>query len=120
MFKKIFFGGILAGLTLSAPLHAQVYDCAFVTKASNNGWLADRYILDYNGATNTVMVLDGLIQTYFGQAIEGKIVTDTAKKLVVTWEIQTTDSGGQLAQMQFRASYFKADQTMIVRGVPPG
>lgn len=120
MLKVLVGAAILAGSGLIAPLSAQVYDCAFSMKASNNGWLTDRYIFDYDAAAGSVTVLDGLIQYHFGNAIAGKVVSDTPKKLVFSWAVQTTDSAGQLAQMQFRAAYIKANSLMTVSGVPPG
>jgi hypothetical protein len=47
-------------------------------------------------------------------------VDDTAKKLVLSWTVQMTNSTGQMTKMLFRASYFKARKEITVRATPTG
>lgn len=119
---------ILRSLVLAASLvavpslsQALTLECTVPASNAGGGYITDLYILQYDEASGLAVVSDGLI-LYFNdeQPMKAKVSEDTAKKLVLSWKVQMRNSTGQTANMQFRASYFKGDKTVIVRAAPGG
>ena len=114
---------VLSSIFLAFPTISQALTLECTVPASNagGGYITDLYILQYDDASGQAIVSDGLI-LYFNndQPMQARVSEDTAKKLVLTWKVQMTNSTGQTANMQFRAAYFKADKTLLVRAAPGG
>ena len=103
-----------------ATADALTLDCTLSPSASTGGWVTEKYVLQLDAAAGTAVASDAVILSYFDAPIAAKISEDNAKKLVLTWRIQTTSQTGQKVNMIFRASYFKSNSTIIVRAVPAG
>ena len=99
---------------------AKVLDCAFSIASGNLGWLSDRYIFDYDDKAGTVLVLDGLIQQSVGKPIAGKPKVVSAKQTAFTWTVLSKNTVGTYVKMVMRATFFKADNSMIIAGKPAG
>lgn len=112
----------VSALCLSAfPAFALTLECKVPQSNAGGGYVTELYILQYDEAAAQAIVSDGLIMYYNDeQPMKAKVSEDTAKKLVLTWNVQMTNSTGQMTKMQFRASYFKADKTVTIRAVPGG
>jgi hypothetical protein len=116
--KRVF--ALLFYLALPMPSWAVTLDCAMQSLGGNSGYLTERYIFQHNESSAKAVVSDALI-LYFNKApIAAKVTEDTQKKLVLTWDVTLTNSTGQTTRMLFRAAYFKADKSVIVRAVPSG
>lgn len=83
---------LLAVLGSSAAWADVMYDCKFDQRSSTN--VPDQVILGVDSKAGVVVVLDPFINTYVGNPIEGTIVTDSAKKLTVTWKLENVKAKG--------------------------
>jgi hypothetical protein len=113
----------LSALLLAFPSVAQALtlECSITPSNAGGGYVTDLYVLQYDEASGQAIVSDGLIMYYNNeQPMKAKVSDDTASKLVLTWNVQMTNSTGQMTKMQFRASYFKGNKSITVRAVPGG
>lgn len=117
--RSLVLSSVLA--TFPSLSQALTLECNITRSNAGGGYITDVYILQYDEASGQAIVSDGLI-LYFNndQPMKANVSEDTAKKLVLTWRVQMTNSTGQTANMQFRASYFKGDKTLLVRAAPGG
>ncbi len=112
----------LAALFLSSvPALSLTLECKITKSSAGGGYITDIYYFDYDEANGKALVSDALIYHFNDeQPLVAKVSEDTARKLVFSWNVQMTNSTGQMTKMQFRASYFKAEKTVTVRAVPGG
>ncbi|MDP3197990.1 hypothetical protein [Tabrizicola sp.] len=114
---------VLSAALMAFPslLQALTLECSINRSNAGGGYITDVYILQHDAASGQAIVSDGLI-LYFNdeQPMTAQVAEDTAKKLVLTWKVRMTNRTGQTANMQFRASFFKGDQTLVVRAAPGG
>lgn len=88
---------------------------------ADGGHVTDLYVLQRDETSGQAIVSDGLILDFNNdQPMGAKLCEDTAKKVVLIRKVRMTNSTGQMANMQFRASYFKAKQIVLVRASPGG
>lgn len=101
--------------------HALTLDCALKPNPNILGAIGERYVIQSDEGSGQAIVSDGVILHYNGnQPIAAKVSEDSAKKLVVTWNLKMTNNTGQMTKMQYRATWFKADGRVIIRAVPSG
>jgi hypothetical protein len=113
--------GLFVGMLLAASqVHSATLDCNLKPGADTGGWITDRYIFDFDEAAGTANAVDGIVQHFNGGPIVARMTDSTAKKLVISWDVQMTNDSGQQTKMQYRAAIFKADNSVIVRAVPGG
>lgn len=115
--RCLFLTAVLAAApSLSQALTLQ---CTVPSSNAGGGYITGVYVLQHDPGSDQALVSDGLI-LYFNdeQPMRARVSEDTAKKLVLTWTVTMTNSTGQGAKMQFRASYFKGDKTLLVRATP--
>jgi hypothetical protein len=112
----------LATLMASAPLSAMArsLECVLTPNSGSGGWVTDRYYFEVDEAAGTAQALDGIVQYYNKGPIQARLTDSSAKKLVVSWDVKMTNGTGQMTKMLYRASIFKADNSVIVRAVPSG
>jgi len=72
------------GLGLTGAVSAQSYNCQF---SRAGGMLPPQVRITMTG-DQTAQVLDGLIQQVYGGPIEGRVTSNSAKRLTVKWEVQ--------------------------------
>jgi hypothetical protein len=118
LFKSL--TALAALFATSLASQAVTLDCTMKVNSNNGGYLTERYILQHDEGAGQAVVSDGLILYYNKQPVTAKVSEDSTKKLVLTWDLILTNDTGQNTRMLFRASYFKADGKVIVRGVPSG
>jgi hypothetical protein len=82
--------------------------------------VTDRYIFELDDASGTAQALDAITENYNGGAVAARLNDSNAKKTVISWDVLMTNATGQQTKMQYRASIFKADNSVIVRAVPGG
>lgn len=114
---------VFSALLVAVPsmLQALTLECSVTRSSAGGGYITDVYILQHDADTGRAIVSDGLILHFNDeQPVTAQVSEDTAKKLVLTWKVRMTNRTGQTANMQFRASFFKADKTLVVRAAPGG
>lgn len=121
MFMSRFLSAIAALFLTTVPGFSLTLECKVPKSNAGGGYVSDLYVFQYDEAMGTAFVADGLIYYYNDdQPVTAKVTDDTAKKLVLSWNVQITNSTGQMTKMLFRASYFKADKSVTIRAVPGG
>lgn len=112
----------LVGLLLFVPAISQALtlDCTLKPTESSSGWVTDRYVLQHDPETGNALASDAIILHYLGAPVSADVSADTSVKLVLTWNVQMTNTSGQMTKMQYRAAFFKADGKITVRAVPSG
>lgn len=88
--------------------------------ASQKGFVTDRYIFVFDPDSATVKVLDAIIQDQSNGSIPGKLASDTAKKLALTWSIMLSTTTGQSIRMLYRAALVRAAKAVQVSAVAQG
>jgi hypothetical protein len=114
---------VLAALfvPIAAMSQALTLDCQVQTNASSGGYVTERYVFQHDDGASEAIVSDGLILYHNdNQPMTARVPEDTARKVVFAWNVQMTNSTGQMTKMQFRAAYFRTDGTLTVRAVPGG
>lgn len=99
---------------------ALTLDCAMQSRGSNGGYLTERYIFEHTESSAEAVVSDALILYFNKVPIAAKVTEDSQNKLVMTWDVTLTNNTGQTTRMLFRAAYFKADKSVLIRAVPSG
>ena len=116
-----FLSAATALFLTAIPAFSLTLECKIPKSNAGGGYVTDIYVFQHDKGSDQALVSDALIYYYNDeQPLAAKVSEDTARKLVLTWNVQMTNSTGQMTKMQFRASYFKADNKVIVRGVPGG
>jgi hypothetical protein len=107
----IFFPYIAQALTL---------DCVLQPTESSNGWVTDHYVFQHEPKSDKAVASDAIILHYVGNPVAARVSDDTTAKLVLSWNIQMTNSSGQMTKMQYRAAYFRSTGKITVRATPSG
>ena len=118
--SRVLFAAAALLAAVSGPAAALTLECRVDAGATGGGYVTDVYVFRVDDATGQALAADGWIQHYHGTPIAAKVSEDTAKKLVLTWTLQMTNSTGQQTKMQYRASYFRQTGKITVRAVPGG
>lgn len=114
---------LLAAVATAFPTLSQAHtlECSITRSNAGGGYITDLYILQHDEASGQAIVSDGLILQFNDQQPMRATVSEaTARKLVLTWAVHMRNGMGQTARMQFRASYFRADRSVVIRAVPGG
>ncbi len=118
-FKKLTTLAVILMLPTVAAAKPVVMQCA-VDNAKSKGWVADQIFIEYDTATGTARVVDGIVLHFNkGEPATAKISENTDKKLVVTWTVNTK-TGRQSAKMAYRAAYLKPRKQVLVTAKPHG
>ena len=121
MFRICALSAFSAVLLSALPAASLTLECKIPESAAGGGYVTDLYVFEYDEDAGQAIVADALILNYNNeQPVVAKVSDDSEKKLVITWRVLLTNGTGQTANMQFRASYFKADKSVIVRASPGG
>ncbi len=121
MVRFRFIAAAIAFCLSAIPAFSLTLECKISKSNAGGGYITEIYVFQYDEGSDQARVSDALIYYYNDeQPLAAKVSEDTARKLVLTWNVQMTNSTGQMTKMQFRASYFKAGKTVTVRGVPGG
>jgi hypothetical protein len=112
----------VVALVVLAPLSvaARSIECTLSPNANSGGWVTDRYFFEVDEDAGVAQAIDAVVQHYNKGPIQARLVDSSSKKLVISWDVKMTNATGQMTKMQYRASIFKGDNTVIVRAVPGG
>jgi hypothetical protein len=111
---------VAACICVTGPANALSLDCTLTPSANAGGWVTDRYYFEIDEEAGTALANDAVIQFFLKEVARAVVAENSAKKLVLTWNVQTRTGSNHQAKMQYRAAYFKADKSVIVRGIPGG
>ncbi|MDU8912568.1 hypothetical protein [Aestuariicoccus sp. MJ-SS9] len=99
---------------------ATIYEC-LLTPSAENRWLADFVFIGHDAAADRVVVSDILILSFNDRApVEGRIVTDNARRITFAWELFVRGAGGQSARMSYRLTYQRGDGSAMATARPLG
>ncbi len=106
---------------LAAPASAAtLYDCA-MTEAGNAGWISPELQVLHDEQGQSAIVMDRLINYYNNEKpMDARISASNANRVTFVWELDTRDSKGQNARIQYRATWIKARKRMNIIAVPHG
>lgn len=122
----------LAVTSYAAPAQAQSaaqssvsggvgYQCKVATAARQGNWIPEFVFIGYKPAENLVIISDPII-LYFNdrQPVEGRLETDSASRISVTWRLDGKSGSGQFVRMAYRATVFKATGKLTISAKPLG
>ncbi len=109
-------------LVIQAPAAAAaqtVYECrAQQRNYASEFWSPFRNLIQpqmrFTVDGGSVVVDDPLLRSAKGGPIQGELVENTEKKLVVRWDLVARGERGRQATMLFRASFLKQNSKLIV------
>jgi hypothetical protein len=104
----------------SSPSRALTLECTIAQTSAGGGYITETYVFHHDDGDRTAVVSDGVILYYFDAPIEARVTGDSAKKLVVSWDVPMTNTSGQQTRMMYRATYFRQNGQMTVRATPGG
>ena len=85
----------------------------------DNGWIDEQIFFEHDAERDAARVVDGVIMYFEKKAKVAEITEDTAKKLVITWRLDTR-IGNKSAKMSYRLAYFKKNGKVTVHAHPHG
>ncbi|NNE87880.1 MAG: hypothetical protein HKN27_07365 [Silicimonas sp.] len=114
------FRNILSAMLIALPAASFAKPVSFqCLMTSNEGWIAEQIFLEYDSESNSSRVADGVILHFEKKPIDAKILEDTDKKLVVSWNV-VVQSRGQTTKMAYRLAHFRKNGKVIVNAKPHG
>ncbi|WP_298261874.1 hypothetical protein [uncultured Litoreibacter sp.] len=122
-FKKFLTIAGSAFLLLTEIAAADQQTLVNCTKVSGtSGWDPQNFTYSREGTSKNVTVSDPLILTYLKAPVNGKILRETNKKLVLSWKVKgVRDSrGATTAAMTFKATIDRSNMTYKVTVNPLG
>jgi hypothetical protein len=116
-----FSGLLVVVLAALAPMSstARSIECTLSPNAGSGGWVLDRYLFEVDEEAGTARALDGVIQHFNKGPIDARLTDSSSKKLVISWDVKMSNSGAA-TRMLYRATIFRADNSVIIRAVPGG
>ena len=116
--RRIVFACVFA---LSAlPAAAETIDWVCNVDVHKSGWVGGTYRVSIDTDARSGQVTDRLGQRINGGPSDAELADFTDKKQVVTWQLRTKDSKGQLAVMDYRLSIFTPKNNVTIRARPLG
>ena len=121
MTLKFAFAGLISVLLIATPsLAREVYECKFPTVGNNMGYLPDVVMLAREDGSETISVVDGIIQAMKGGPIELKVAEENAAKLSVSWPLMLQASTKDYVKVLYRISIQKSSLAASISGRPAG
>ena len=121
MALKVAFAGLISVLLIASPsLAREVYECKFPTVGNNMGYLPDVVMLAREDGSETISVVDGIIQAMKGGPIELKVAEENAAKLSVSWPLMLQASTKDYVKVLYRISIQKSSLAASISGRPAG
>lgn len=111
--------GVMVG-SLAGPALALTLECTIPETSAGGGYITETYVFHHDKGDGTAVVSDGVILYFFDAPIEARVTGDSARKLVISWDVPMTNSNGQQTRMMYRATYFRQNEQMTVRATPGG
>jgi hypothetical protein len=116
------FTGLLGSMVIlgTGPALALTLECSIPQSSAGGGYITETYVFHHDPGDTTAVASDGVIVYYFDAPIEARVTGDTARKLVISWDVPMTNTAGQQTRMMYRATYFRQTGQMTVRATPGG
>jgi hypothetical protein len=116
------FWGVLGFVIFGAvgPALALTLECSIPKSTAGGGYITETYVFHHDKDDSTAVTSDAVILYYFDAPIEARVTDDSARKLVMSWDVPMTNSAGQQTRMMYRATYFRQTGQMTVRATPGG
>lgn len=102
------------------PARALTLECSIPRSPAGGGYITETYVFHHDQGDPTAVASDGVILYYFEAPIEARVTGNSAKKLVMSWNVPMTNNTGQKTKMMYRATYFRQTGQMTVRATPGG
>lgn len=96
-----------------------LYDCDMSDADNGRGWVSPKIAIVLPG-DGSVTVIDALTLAFFDDPIEGTILRDDDKRLIVKWTLRNVraDSGRSFAYFDYRASLAKQSGRIELTAAP--
>lgn len=109
---------IAAGSTVSAA-PGYLYDCDMRDVKQGKGWVSPKIALVLPG-DGTVQVVDAVTLHFNEGPLEGTIVRENDKRLIVKWSIENAkaDNGTSFSNFDYRASISKTSGAIELTAIP--
>lgn len=115
-----FLAAVFALSVSSVPAAASTLECKLPVTGAGGGYITGLYYVQHEEGSTEAIVSDEVIMYYNDeQPITARVSDDTDAKLVLTWNIQMTNSG-QMTKMQYRAAWFRKSGLLAIRAKPGG
>ena len=120
MFATRYLPAVSALFLTSFPATALMLECRIPQTSAGGGYVTGVYIFQHEDGSDEAIVSDEVIM-YFNdeQPMTAKVTADTPKKLVFSWNVLMTNAG-QTTRMQYRAAFFRENNTVTIRAKPGG
>lgn len=121
MKKSVLLAVFSASLLLVGAAEAKTYACT-VTPDHTRGWISKKLAFNIDDSSGAITVFDGVLKTYQGKPVVGKLSAQTEKRTTIKWTTRQVrdDYGNFTARFMFRASYYKDNGKLIVSSIPGG
>lgn len=121
MKKRSMIAAFCVGMMAAGAAQAATYSCK-VTPDFSRDWISKTLVFNIDDNSGMIRVFDGIIGSYGGKPVAGKLSVETAKRITIKWTTrQVADGyGHSSARFMFRASYYKDSGKMIISSMPGG
>lgn len=99
-----------------------IYQCG-IREQGNSNWIPTQVFIAHDEASGRVVVNDPIINyANDQQPLEGKVAVQNNKRTTFAWTIKdfTSSSGQFVPGFEYRATFYKADSSMVVTATPLG
>lgn len=119
MRKSVLFAVVLSSLMLAGAAIAKTYSCA-VTPDHSGAWISKTLVFNIDDASGMVTVYDGILKTYQGKPVAGKLSVRTEKRTTIKWTTRQVrdDFANSAARFMFRAAFYHESGKVIVSSIP--
>ena len=115
-FPKYLFSICILVLATSVSAKASTLQCLMT---SNEGWISEQIFVEHDGQSDVARVADGIILHFEKKPKQAQVSEDSAKKLVVNWNIMV-EARGRTTKMAYRLAFLKENNAVIVKAKPHG
>lgn len=102
---------MVAGVMVLAAGAAQARDILECRLTGNSPWVPTIVVVERNPGADALTVLDPIIRHFHGEPIRARVAVDNARRTTVIWTIRDRGRTSTPADVQFRLTHRKADDT---------
>lgn len=107
-------------LAATPSLAREVYECSFPELANNMGYLPTTVLLAREAGSQTIAVVDPIIQSMEGGPIDVPVAEENSSKLSVSWPLMLQSKMNDYVKVQYRISIQKSSLSASLSGRPQG
>ncbi|GEM_PF-6685393 len=109
----------IAIFTLAGAAQAERLICEFPENNSARGWVKPVVVFDVD-ASGQVIVADDVVMHFADGPMATTVRTNNARRLTVTWDVDTQDSLGQRSRLRFSAFIKRPSLEARIQMTPRG